>query len=223
MACVAKLNGKPLVLIILFFLFIPFQLVFGDGEAKKGDVIAKKYEINIAQESYLVINGHTNVNNFSCVYDGNFYRDTLTVKAVSQGDYMHLENAVLKLKTKYFDCRNNMMNSDFRDLLQADKYPNIIIHVMEINKNLQEVQKLLVSNTNKKGVILSVKIDLAGKEKSYELPVEIKQVKDERFYIGHLDLDIRDFGLSPPKKMLGLITVNERVSIDFMVRISLVD
>lgn len=180
------------------------------------------YLVRIARESYLIINGYTNFNNFSCIYEGDFYRDTLTVKAVSDGDHVTLSDARLLLKTDLFDCHNPGMNEDFRDLLNSGKYPFIRIQVVDINKNQQEINARLVSLNDKKYILLKVSIQIAGEENTYDLPVEILKKNNGLFYSGRLNLNIRDFGLVPPVKMFGLVRVKEFVSIDFMVKINLI-
>jgi len=204
-----------------FLIFLLCGFISPEPNSKK-DVIHGNYRIQISEQSHLVINGQTNINSFSCGYDGNFYQDTLSVSAIINGDHLHFKNAQLILKTALFNCENKLMNPDFQNLLQAEKYPNIFIRVLEINKNRKDVQKLLVSNHPENSiVILSVEITLAGQKNNYDLPIEVNHEEENRLYSGHLELNIRDFGLTPPKKMLGLVVVNEMVQIDFKVAISL--
>ncbi|HLF34090.1 MAG TPA: YceI family protein [Cyclobacteriaceae bacterium] len=184
--------------------------------------VQKNYQVRIAQESYLVINGLTNLNEFACNYLGDFYQDTLTIDAVPDGNQLQLNNAVLKLRTTRFDCKNYQMNLDFKDLLQADQYPYIIIRVLNINNSSQEIKGTLAQNPRPNAMFLSVNIEIAGQVKDYTLPVDVRVMGDDRYYLGNLSLDIQDFGIEPPKKLFGLVRVSEKISIDFMVRIILV-
>lgn len=211
------------IIFIIGSFFFPDR--FGNPEYNPGksvDIVNGNYQVQIAEESHLVINGHTNVNSFSCGYDGNFYPDTLSVSTVATSGCLELKNAEIKLKTSYFDCSNKLMNPDFQNLLKADQYPFIKIKVIEIDKNPGQFRNHLVSTYSRKMLHLSVEIIIAGHKKNYDLPIEVAGDQNKNFYKGHLDLDIRDFGLTPPKKMLGLVVVNEMVSINFMVKISLV-
>ncbi len=200
-------------------------MLFPPGIKRSGrDVIGRKYHIRIEEESHLVINGSTNINTFSCGYNGSFLDDTLTVNAISSGDNLRLNNAMLKLRTVKFSCNNRLMNPDFQHLLQADKYPYIIIHVLEIRRLsagsfVQSISKNYPGNNN---ILLSVEITLAGRKNTYQLPVSIRNIRHHKFYQGYLDLDIRDFGLTPPIKMLGLVKVSEMVRINFIVQLSMV-
>ncbi len=202
------------------FILFPWYTGFPD-KTFPPDVIYKNYHVQIEEESHLVINGNTNINSFSCGYNGNFYKDTLTVNTIANGDHLKLRNAQLKLKTALFDCQNKMMNPDFQNLLKADEYPYILIKVLYINKNRKDLENYLVSNKTNNTVLLNVEITLAGQKNTYQIPIDTQQIQNDRYYSGHLNVDIRDFGLTPPKKMLGLVVVNEMVSIDFFVKLTL--
>ncbi len=206
------------ITILASLLFFPGY----SGKISPPDIVYKNYHVQIAEDSHLVINGHTNINSFSCGYNGDFYKDTLSVNAISNGDHLKLINAQLKLRTELFDCQNKLMNPDFQKLLQSDEYPFILIKVLEVNKNKKDVRNFLVNDRNSNTVLLNVEITLAGRKNTYLIPVDSQQFNGNRFYSGHLNLDIRDFGLTPPRKMLGLIVVNEMVSIDFSVKLTLI-
>jgi hypothetical protein len=124
--------------------------------------ITENYQVKIAQESYLVINGNTNVSNFSCAYHGNLYRDTLSVNAELSGDRLRLTNAELNLGTANFDCGIERMNSDFRDLLKAGQYPQIQIMVLDVNKAGQGNIEKYISLEGSESVNLPVIISIAG-------------------------------------------------------------
>jgi hypothetical protein len=61
-----------------------------------------------------------------------------------------------------------------------------------------------------------ITVKLAGKENHYDLPVQI----DEEQFIGKFKMNIRDFGLEPPKKALGLIEVDEEIEVQFNMKVS---
>jgi hypothetical protein len=211
--------------IVFLSLGLSFPVLFGmpgHHAVKPGDIVNGNYQVQIAQESHLVINGHTNVNTFSCGYNGNFYPDTLSVNTIATSGCLRFKNADIRLKTELFDCSNKMMNPDFRNLLKSDQYPYIRIKVLEIDKNPGQVKNYLVSNYDRNMLLLTVAITIAGQKKIYNLPIEVAGDRNNNFYKGHLKMNIRDFGLTPPRKMLGLVVVDEMVSIDFMVKISVV-
>ena len=44
----------------------------------------------------------------------------------------------------------------------------------------------------------------------------------KHYYTGKLKLDITDFGLEPPKKLLGLLVVKKEVDIDFRINLKII-
>lgn len=203
----------PFLVLIGFLASLPFY------KAGKSNDAALNYHVVLSPESTLQITGHTNVNSFTCQYQGEFYQDTLSVTATKGNDMWHVQNAVLALETKRFDCHNPLMNADLLDLLQAEKYPQILIQLISVPEKGAQRLKSSAVNT----IPVKVNIFMAGKERQYMLNVKRQQNASTSLYTGHLDLNITDFGLCPPKKMLGLVTVKEQVSIDFNVAFKLVD
>ena len=96
------------------------------------------------------------------------------------------------------------MNADFQDLLMCEKYPEIVIELDKIAFVSREFVKAFIN------------VHLAGMTNSYSLPVQINK---DRF-IGKFKMNIRDFGLEPPKKALGLIEVDEQIEVQFDLKIS---
>jgi hypothetical protein len=56
-------------------------------------------------------------------------------------------------------------------------------------------------------------VKIAGVEKEYLVPVTYNQTTNN--VKGHLKLNIKDFKLKSPKKLLGMVVVNENVEINF--------
>ncbi|MGA8855335.1 MAG: YceI family protein, partial [Christiangramia sp.] len=61
-----------------------------------------------------------------------------------------------------------------------------------------------------------ITVKLAGKTNHYNLPV---MINEDRFK-GKFKMNIRDFGLEPPKKALGLIEVDEQIEVQFDLKVS---
>lgn len=159
----------------------------------------EKENLRILPQSELIIAGSTNVNRFDCRFDIGLITDSRTIKYSVEESCLRFPDLNLNLTTNGFDCGNKRMNEDFQDLLKSDQYP-------EINININKVQ--LISNQYAKAFIT---VRLAGKENIYNLPV---QIENDRFK-GKFRMNIRDFGLEPPTKALGLIEVNEEIEVQF--------
>lgn len=165
----------------------------------------KRLDIKILPESELIIAGSTNVNKFDCKFNMNLIRDTREVKYIREDKYLTFQDLVLQFETTGFDCGHKRMNSDFQDLLMCDTYPVIEIQIDRIETFPGEFSKAYIT------------VKLAGKTNKYDLPVKV----DQEYFIGKFEMNIRDFGLEPPKKALGLIEVDEEIQVLFDLKLSM--
>lgn len=173
----------------------------------------KKYvSIVIEQDSYLKILGTTNVNTFSCGYQGNISTDTLNINVQRDEDQIWLDDASLSVEVGRFDCGQSGMNKDFRNLLQHEQYPHLKINIMSLSLSTKQA---------KYEAVAQVSIAIAGEEEFYEVPVKLEAQDGRQYYTGKQVVNIRDFELTPPKKFLGMVVVDEEVVIDFKLNLSL--
>ncbi len=185
---------KPVISILISFfsLLISFEKDFNEAT------------VVISQESELTITGFTNINHFSCNY--NIYKIDPKQKVLykTEGDRIIFNQTSLNLSSTAFDCGNKMINKDFNRLLKTEVYPEVKLKLLEIRPNNNVDNKL-----NAK-----IEVTICGVANIYEMPVEINH--NEKLSVkGILNLDISDFQLKPPKKVLGIIKVDEKINIDF--------
>ncbi|WP_159023974.1 YceI family protein [Formosa sp. L2A11] len=161
-------------------------------------------EIRIKPSSTLTINGITNITDFSCAFNSVILKEKTPITYIEKENHTVFENAKLILENKAFDCGKRMINNDFRDLLKTETYPKITILLKEVkHPNIKE------NNT-----IALVDFVIAGITKSYKIPIEITH--NESITVqGHIKLNIRDFDLQNPKKILGLIKIEDEVYVHF--------
>lgn len=186
------------VLLIALMLFTGECLIAQDAFHTKN--------VQILPSSQLSITGDTNINSFKCVFDTSYLKEPQSVSYIPGNSSLSFSGAVLTLATKGFDCGSRPINRDFNDLIKADKYPQL---TLELNKvKLQSASK----------GIASVCITIAGKQKLYDIPVDITK-GDVSNFRGKLKLDINDFGLTPPKKLFGIIIVKDDIEISFDLKV----
>lgn len=174
----------------------------------------RKYvTIVIEKGSKLKILGTTNVNTFSCGYQGEITTDTLNINMLRDEDSILLDDAAFSVEVAQFDCGQPVMNKDFRNLLQHEQYPYLTIDIMSLSLPHQTQSQY--------EAIAQVRISIAGEEEMYEVPVRLEEEKGEQYYTGKQAINITDFELAPPKKFLGMIVVDEEVVIDFRLNLSL--
>jgi hypothetical protein len=167
-------------------------------------VIVYNTSVLITSDSELVIKGTTNINSFKCKFNIKEIDKPIPLYYQVIDDKMVFEKAKLVLDNECFDCGNNGMNRDFMKLLKSDEYPEIELQLKQVNKN----------NGSQINALLELRI--AGKEKSYYVPLSLKD-KEHIFVSGTLKVDITDFNLEAPKKALGLIVVSDYVEISFQL------
>ncbi len=156
--------------------------------------------VNVSSKSEIVIHGESNVNSFQCNYNQKLIATELAVTHYNKNNKTILEGATFLLHSKGFDCVHRMITNDLKEVLKADSYPHIQIDIVALKHN-----------NHKLTAVAAIKI--AGVVKQYEIPVEINE--ETKNVKGELKLNIKDFKLKSPKKILGLIKLNEEVTISF--------
>ncbi|MDT0678449.1 YceI family protein [Autumnicola musiva] len=181
------------------FLFLVF--IFATS-ASFSQQVFEQQNIRILPESSLNITGDTNISKFNCEFNASLLEGKKTVQLSKSGKNIHFKDAVLVLKNEGFYCGNRAIKKDFHALMQTEKYPSIKL----------ELKKAIMKDNG--DALAQVVIHMAGKTKTYEVPVEIISCPTPNFK-GLLELNINDFGLEPPRKLFGLIVIKEEIEINF--------
>ena len=165
---------------------------------------ADSIEVIVKGNSEVSISGTTNVNSFSCCYNIAKLENPIPVSFESNNQKMVFESTALELENTCFDCGHKAINKDFNKLLRTEEYPRIKLKLISIEKTSQ------VKNT----YFARVKIHIANSANTYTFPVKVS--KSEDFHIkGDLSIDLRDYNLQAPKKMMGLIVVHDDIVVNF--------
>lgn len=154
----------------------------------------------------LVLHGSTNVNQFSCEYNGSFEPRQVTVVALPDANGWQIDSAGVSLEVKAFDCGHRKMNSDFYELLQYREHPQLHLQLLKLTPS---------DSTGYFRARASFRI--AGKRQAYPIMVENAQQKSYHLITGQHALDIREFGLEPPRKFFGMVVVDETITIAFQM------
>ncbi|MEN3324390.1 hypothetical protein VP395_11680 [Mariniflexile soesokkakense] len=171
------------------------------------DSIIKNTSVIITTESSLVVRGTTNVNTFSCAFNINKFKNPIQVfYKVEEGEIVFNKTALV-LDNNCFDCGGKGINSDFQKILKSEKHPQIILSLKEISQleNKLEVKAL-------------VDIQIAGITKGYKIPVKVKK-NNGILVTGDLAISLADYDLEAPKKLFGLISVDDKIEIFFQLTV----
>ena len=156
----------------------------------------------------MVIEGETNVNTFQI-----FLENSRTDNVPEPVSGLYGENSILfRIPLNFLACKNVKLLADFYDLVQADEYPEVLIRI-----DLQDFNRLISENKN---TPVSLFITLAGVTRKIKTNSSyIQHMSGEKVMTGHVTLSLTDFSLKPPKKIFGLIRLNNLVNINFSISI----
>lgn len=181
---------------ITLFLFGAF---FSDPE--------RETRVWVAPESEVVIAGTTNVNGFTCRYDVQGLEMPIRMVYDEKVEQILFKNAKLKLANDCFDCGGRAINKDFRELLKTEQHPQVELRLLHVDPPKPDGQKIEVG----------LEIVIAGIARKYRALLNCEQASDICVN-GTLALRLSDFGLEPPRKVLGMIKVDDEIQVQLTLK-----
>ena len=187
--------------IILLFLLLAFH--FADAQ--------NTITVDIQNESYLTLVGSTNIASFLLIQKG----DKITNKkfiipiSLNKGQVNFGQNQ-LALSVQNFSSDNPIAYHDFMQLLKVKQFPQLFVQLQNMT---------ILPGNNKTATSLNgnagITITITGVTKNYEIPFSSSRTGDIITVEGAHKFSIRDFGLVPPTKLMGLVRTSEIVDIKF--------
>lgn len=155
----------------------------------------------------VVINGASNINNFTLKYSQENEKEF----SLQSEDFQNSKRGkiVFPIPVEEIEAGNRNIKKDFASLVKGATYPDIIIE-------LHQEDVLRIINGER---VLNASMDLfiSGQYRNYSAPVSIKEEDNEFIISGKIKLLLTDFGLVPPEKFWGLIKIKDEVKIDFII------
>jgi len=170
----------------------------------------------VSENSTLSVNGTTNINKFSCDILAYDQTDTLLVTRNKTNKEIAL-SGIVNLGIESFDCHNIMMTHDLRKTLKAKQFPKLRIRFLSLNKlpNLTLQPELITGLVN---------IELAGASKRFEVNYHIYVDGQNVIHLlGLRDINFTDFNLEPPTKLGGMIRTEDKLVVNFHLKIKAID
>ena len=186
--------------LILGFL-LASSLNFNDPE--------RETKVRVEPESEVVIAGTTNVNTFTCKYNLQELEMPIRLVYDEKSEQIHFKNAELKLVNDCFDCGGKAINKDFQELLKTERHPQVGLKLLYVEP----------PTPNQNIVDVGVEIKIAGVSRKYRTELHCEQTKDICVN-GTLALKLSDFELEAPKKMLGMIKVDDEIKVHLTLQMS---
>lgn len=174
----------------------------------KNDSTIKESTVILTTDSFLKINGETNVSTFECQFNMSAISKSIAIQYTDFEHNIEFKDAKLILPNVEFDCGGKAINKDFKALLKTEQFP-------EITLKLKELSKVETSSNSRTATI---EISISNVVKTYSIPVSIVN-NDILNVSGVMPLDITDFNLVAPTKMLGMVKVSPIIEIEFSLKI----
>ncbi|NRD20484.1 YceI family protein [Winogradskyella eckloniae] len=191
---------------LLFLVF--FFICALETEYKKEDATTKELTVVLATDSFLKINGKTNVSTFECEFNMSAISKSIAITYVDFENNIEFDDAKLILPNVEFDCGGKAINKDFKALLKTEEFPEITLKLIELSK----------VKTSSNSRTATIEISISNVVKTYNIPVSI--VNNDILHVnGVMPLDITDFNLVAPAKMLGMVKVSPLIEIEFSLKI----
>lgn len=168
------------------------------------NVVMNSKSVLVTSESELHINGTSNVTDFECGYNIMNLNDPIQIHYETENNVIRFEKSTLILENHGFDCGGKRINKDFHGLLKSDVYPKITLKLKEVKLNPGKENKAMAL----------IEIEIAGVSHSYLMETEFHHGQNWMIS-GNLKLNIKDFNLKAPRKMLGLVVISEDIEIIF--------
>jgi hypothetical protein len=174
------------------------------------------HRLIVLPDSRLTIDGRTNVNTFKCAIGQYHGKDTLVLHEGGMNVRPVFVKGSVMLEATSFDCGMALMTSDFRKTIGSKSYPFIIIDFISFERTPR------YSGDEKfKGI---VKISLGGVTRLFEMDCAIEAKSSGLIHLtGQKDFTFADFSLQPPKKMMGMVKVEQALNVAFHLVLKLDD
>ena len=168
--------------------------------------------LDLQPESKLWVAGTSTVRSFQC-QAGAFEAKIASSSADAVASVLAGEKAVssveVSVPAEKLDCRNGTMNEHMRKAIKAKEFPTIVFRASSYD---------LARTTDSVGVTLNGSLTLGGVEKPIVVKAQAKPGANGTLIVsGTREVRMTEFGLQPPKLMLGTLKVDERIKVGFDV------
>jgi hypothetical protein len=165
----------------------------------------------VKNDCAIIINGESNVNNFTCKVDKYYSADNLVLFNNPGEKYTFSQNRIV-IDPRQFDCGRAQLTRDFQQTLKTDENPEIIISFISLNR--------LPCETCKEDFVDGlVRITMAGVTKESVITFSVKpSLNGAKQFRGEHSFSFSDFNLDPPSKFMGMVQVKNHLSVSFSLQ-----
>ncbi|MFN0255780.1 hypothetical protein E6A44_009375 [Pedobacter ureilyticus] len=173
-------------------------------------VDAQECQLIILPESSILLRGHSNVNKFTFTYEKALKLGSSSIKATTTNNILNIKNAKLDAEVTAFSSGSNLMDRDYRNMMNYRAHPHISIALHQIN--------FLKNYSDDSGTAQAlVNITIAGEKRLDTLQFNYSKVKGIYRCSSSHQISLRDYKIKPLKKMMGLIFLKDQLTVDMII------
>lgn len=177
--------------------------------------------LEIGKESSIVINGSTNITKFKLTLEGeDFPGPKFLFNTNIDKNKITLSQNKISLSVNKFNSGNILALNGFLKLIKAKEFPflDIVLNDINISENGPVIRSSSIIGSSDVQGMASVVITLTGVSRNYTIPFKAVKKGEELTGEGDIRLTIKDFGLTPPVEMMGLVKISEWIDISIKLK-----
>jgi len=194
-----NLNNRKQTMKALLSTIVAAGTLFAYAPSTGSAHLMAPHTMILAPESRLWFDGTPTVKAFSC--SATKFDAAVEVKTGAKPEAL-VESAAIKVPVSALDCKNGTMNDHMRKALKASTNPEITWRMTSYR----------VQGT---AVVMQGRLSIAGKENDLELNGTGTAANGVIRIKGSKQFKMTEFGVKPPKLMMGAMKVKDPVTVGF--------
>lgn len=167
-----------------------------------------------ASPDHVWFTGTSNIRNFSCAARQVFVSTEAALEEYARtrrDGVPAVRKAALEVPVRSFDCGIGLQNSDLFKTLGASTHPSITFVLSDYSVESSGI----VPRVRMNGVLR-----IAGVERKVTLQgTVLRDVNGNLMLVGAREIDVREFGVVPPVRFLGLLRVKKDITVHFAIAV----
>lgn len=201
---------------IICFILSSLALLNSTSFSDSSDTGERDLLITFTEESELTIIGKTNLGKFSCYCHEWQDVDHEQFKGKIQDHKIYFNHAALEIPVEALRCQNRMMTSDLHELLCANNDEGSIkVTFKEAEWYLNSLWSDKISQQEPIGYF-NILLTIGGITQESKVEIYSSEEKSEHYTLstrGAIALQLSEFNIDPPSKMMGMVKVKNTLEI----------
>ena len=153
-------------------------------------------------EAQFEVTGTSTVRGWTCPVDGALEVTPGQASDPLPGFPNGVNAATVTVQVREFECPDEEMNEHLQEAMESAEHPEIVFELQEYSLEGETAQA-------------SGSITIHGETKPLTLDIELVESPNGIRGVGETEINMTDFGVTPPSVFLGLLNVGEVVTIKF--------